>query len=354
LVLQRLARYLLKETTSLYLLGVAALCLLLSIDFLTVWARFLIEQNASPTTVGKLMLFKLPWFLHLSLPVAVVFAVLLSTGRLAKDSELKAAYALGTAPLAMLVPLVVFGIGISLLTLVNNGFIEPRAEEAYDELVDSFFYARPPNEVQMNVSYQIEEAGVYFAARVRADEENRELAQLTGILVITEDGSTFTAAQGLWNSEARTWTLEDTEVVRPGEEPAKEGSMTLPFDLEAGASETLVRSETLTLNALWTRLRTVMLAGGETRNLLFQFHRRIADALSAAIFVLIAGTLGLRVRGRASGFAWTIVLLVSFWGVWTLAGNLFDTRVLGPVTAAWFTPGLVGIIGLTLAIGRLR
>lgn len=84
-MLRRLARYLLTETLWLYLLGLSAFILLISIDTLTVFARFLVEQEAGLGAVGRLLLFKFPWFLHLTLPIAVVFALLLATGRLARD-----------------------------------------------------------------------------------------------------------------------------------------------------------------------------------------------------------------------------------------------------------------------------
>jgi hypothetical protein len=74
MVVPRLARYVLREASGLYLLGIAGLCLLLSIDFLTVLARFLVEQGASVGAVGATAGVQAPWFLHLTLPIAVVFA----------------------------------------------------------------------------------------------------------------------------------------------------------------------------------------------------------------------------------------------------------------------------------------
>ncbi|MDZ7704807.1 MAG: LptF/LptG family permease [Trueperaceae bacterium] len=350
----RLATYLIRETTGLYLLGVAAFCLMLSIDFLTVWAKFLIEQEASLATVGKLMLYQSPWFLHMSLPIAVVFAVLLATGRLAKDSELKAAYALGVPPLALLWPLLLFGLVVSGVTLVNNGYVEPRAEISYDRVVDSFYYERPPAETRSDVSYVIAGEGIYYAGRVRADQSNRDLAELNGVLVAREDGQLISAADGVWDSEARVWTLEEARGLEPGGTPVALGQVRLPFDTGGGASETLADSATLTLPQLANLLDSVRTTGGETRTLSFEFHRRIADAFSALIFTLIAGALGLHLRGRSLGFAWTIVLLVFFYFVWTLSGDLFERGVLGPFVAAWFTSALVGGLGFGLALVRLR
>src|SRR5690606_26302069 len=125
---KRLALTLLRETAGLYLLGVAAICLLQSVDMLSVLARFLVQNEATLADTGRLLLYKVPWFLHLGLPVAVVFAVLLACGRMAKDSELKAAYAAGIAPRTLFWPLVAFGLAVGLVSLLNNGFLEARAE----------------------------------------------------------------------------------------------------------------------------------------------------------------------------------------------------------------------------------
>lgn len=350
----RLARYLLRETAGLYLLGVAAFCLLLSIDLLSVLARFLIQQDASFGQVGELLLFKLPYFFHLSLPIAVVFAVLLATGRLAKDSELKAAYTLGARPFSLLVPLTLLGLVVGALSLVNNGFLESRAESAYQHMIDAFVYVRPPAQVQTNASFLIQSEGVFFAARVRGDIQDHEKASLQGVLVLENDGTVVTAPTGTWSSASRSWTLEDAERSAPGRAPTPVGTISLPFPLQATPSDTLARGTTLPLDKLHAQIAKLRQAGGDARDLLFQYHRRIADAFSAVVFALFAGALGLRVRGRAAGFAWTIVLLVIFWAVWLFSQNLYEAGAVGPVTAAWLTPVVSGAGAVVLAVGTLR
>lgn len=339
----------------MYVLGVAAFCLLLSIDFLALWAEYLIEYQVSFPTVVRLMAYKLPWFLHLSLPVAVIVAVLLATGRFARDSELKASYGLGVRPQFLLAPLLLLGVVVSGITLLNNGYLEPEAEERYNRLVDSFFYARPPNEVQSNVAYSLPDQGIYFASRLRSQGSGEaDTAQLSGLLVILPDGTSLSATSGTWDSGEREWVLEDAERKEPGAEPEAVGRVVVPFELDTGAAQTLSRRETLSLSELVEQIDAVQEAGGSTRELRFSFHRRVADAFSALVFALFAGTLGLGLRGRAAGITWSIVLLVAFWAIWTLAGNLFETRVLGAVAAAWLTPLVVGLAGFGLASWRLR
>ncbi len=349
----RLSSYLLLETAGLFALGVAAFILLLSIDRLASWASYLIDYNATPGVVGRLMLISLPEFLHLSLPIAVVFAALLATGRLAKDSELKAAYSLGVPPLSLLWPLLLFGLLVSGFALFNNGYLEPLGKIATDDLVATFLTQRPPTESQSDVSYVLSE-GVYFAGRIRTQEGDRGLADLSGVTIIESDGTVINASSGLWDSRERTWTLSNAERTPPDGAPTVVGTVTLPFNTGGDAGTTLARSATLTLSELWARYEAAHAAGSETRALLFDFHRRLADAGSAFVFVIIAGALGLTLRNRAAGFGWTIVLLALFYSLWTLSESLFSQNVLPPLSAAWFTSAAVGLLGVVLAVVRLR
>lgn len=343
-----------RETLGLYLLGVAAFCLLLSIDFLSLWAKFLIDQRAPLEAVGSLMLYILPRFLHLSLPIAIVFGVLLATGRMAKDSELKAAYSLGVPPRSLLLPLVGVGLIVSAVSVVNNGWLEPLAERAYQRTVDGFFSTLPSAEVQSNASFRLAGEGVFFASRIRRQPDERERAELHGVLVVQSDGTTYSAASGVWSAAEDTWTLTDAERVGPGGERSAFGRVVLPFDLDAGAGEPVAAPSEQTLGALVRRLEALRSAGGELREIRFHIHRRVADALSAAVFVLIAGAIGLSVRDRAAGLAWTIALLVLFWALWTLSESFYERAVLGPVAAAWLTPVAAALAGLALAARRLR
>ena len=199
-------------------------------------------------------------------------------------------------------------------------------------------------------TYPAQIAGdVFFASRVRTVDGDPTVANLEGVLVLLQDGTLSTAPTGSWDSDARTWTLHRVQTSRPGEAPTTSDQATVPFLLETTPSDTLARPAQLPLGRLIEQLRIVRAAGGDATELTFSLHRRLADAFSAAIFATFAGAIALRVRGRAAGFAWTIVLLVGFWALWVLAGNLFESGAVQPVLAAWLTPGLAGVGAAFLA-----
>jgi len=350
-VTSRLARYLVREVAGLYLLGVAALCLLLSIDLLSVLARFLVEHAADAGTVARLVGFKLPWFLHLTLPLAVLFAVLVASGRLAKDAELKAAYAGGVPPVRLLLPLAAVGVVVALAAVVVNGWLEPWGEAAYQAEIQRFLYVRPPAATQTDAAFAVEGVGTFFAGRLRADRDDPTRAELSGALAVLADGRTVTAPRGVWDANDRTWTLEDAQVTNAGASEATLASapLVLPFPLESTPEQTLARPSQQTLTQLAARVRDLREAGGDVAEARFALHRRLADASSAAVFALAAGALALRVRGRSAGLGWTIALIVAFWASWTLTGTLFEQGVLGAWAAAWATP--IGVAAAGVGLG---
>ena len=342
-VLRKLPRYVLFETAALYIVGVAAVCLLLMVDTLAVLARFIIQYEVGVRTSLQLLLYRLPYFLHLALPIAVVFAVLLALGRLAKDSELKAMYASGVPPRALLTPLILFGLAASLLGLVNNGLLEARGNAAYQALVDSFLYVRPPAEMRTNAAYQAD-GTIFFATSISAVAGSD--AKLERVLVHTED-ELIAAPHGTWDVAGEQWLLTSAEVSLPGEESrVLHDTLSVPFVVDIDASEFFTRVEELALDQLWRQRTLVRAAGGDTADLDYEFHSRVADSLSAVFFATIAATVALRIGSRAGGFAWTIVLMVAFWGMWTFSSLLYTAGSLGPITAAWLTPALSALLAV--------
>ncbi|MCV5276763.1 hypothetical protein OFC49_39135, partial [Escherichia coli] len=64
----------------------------------------------------------------------------------------------------------------------------------------------------------------------------------------------YSAPYGVWDSVAKTWTLEEVEVLAPGRAPRQRATVRLPFDLEADAGASLRAADNLTLGELYRRI----------------------------------------------------------------------------------------------------
>ena len=268
---------------------------------------------------------------------------------MAKDSELKAAQAGGVAPQSLLGALLAWATALSIVAIFVNGLVEPLAERRYQAIIDAFLYERPPTSTERNVSYFVDDT-IFHAARVRTAGDGSGSATLDGVFIRYPDGTTWTARRGTWSSTDRTWSLEEGWSFGDDAAPTPRGPATVAVPIRIDPSEGLGRTATRTLPELVQDVRAAEAAGRDAGSVRFDLHRRLADAISTWTFVLVAGALALRLHGRATGVAWTIVLIAAFWAVWTLTGSLFERQVLGPVQAAWATPAILTLVGMSLVV----
>ncbi len=83
----------------------------------------------SGSAVGTWILWQVPNFLLQSMPIAVVFAVLMVIGRLSRDNELLSGFASGISFIGMIRPLITFGVVLAGIGLWMAEYVVPLANE---------------------------------------------------------------------------------------------------------------------------------------------------------------------------------------------------------------------------------
>jgi lipopolysaccharide export system permease protein len=97
-----LDRYIVKELGPPFAIGAGVFTFFLVIDRIYQLTDLVITKNVPFVLVMPLLIYMLPAFLALTLPMATLVAVLLVTGRLAGDLEVAALKASGVSPLRLL------------------------------------------------------------------------------------------------------------------------------------------------------------------------------------------------------------------------------------------------------------
>jgi len=95
--MRRLDRYILLEVLGPLALGFILYTFILLLQFLFRAAEMIIRRGLPAATVGKLLLYTLPNILVLTIPMSLLFGVLVAIGRLASDSELIALRSCGVS-----------------------------------------------------------------------------------------------------------------------------------------------------------------------------------------------------------------------------------------------------------------
>jgi lipopolysaccharide export LptBFGC system permease protein LptF len=335
-----LGRYVLKEVLVPYGVGVFLFMALLTFDLRSRLSGVLLSRGAGAGEIALLILYRLPWTLSLALPLGLVFAILVGLSRLIRHSELKAAYAAGVPPLALLKPLLLLSLLVALANLYNLAEVRPRALEAYDQALGRLLYGEgSPSGVLRQQVYALEGQGVYYAEEVHPEiGQNR----LFALRVVDEEGRVYSAKEGVWDREG--WQFLGY-VLEEGKLKPFQGI--LPFPALFRPKESLGSKDpydSSTLEELWQRARVEPAAR-------FALHRRLADALGGFFLGFAAAALGLSLREAAWAFLGVVLLIFGYYVLWTLSAQLarYDVSPL----LAHLPNGLYGLLALYLT-WRLR
>src|SRR5579859_4396379 len=121
-----LTRYILKEMFGPTLLGFSFYTFIILMRQLFDFAGMIIKRSLPGSTVVKLLLLSLPNIVVLTVPMSLLFGILISIGRLSSDSEIIAMRALGISTRAIYRPVFIFSFVVFLLSLYLMNVVLPR------------------------------------------------------------------------------------------------------------------------------------------------------------------------------------------------------------------------------------
>jgi len=335
-----LKRYLLREVSLPYLLGVLLFVGLITTDLLSSLSGVLLQRGTPITDVLLLVLYRLPYTLGVALPLGLVFAVLVGLARLIRDSELKAAYAGGVPPLSLVPPVLGLALAVAAVVFANSAWVKPRAEELFTYKLYQVYYGSEPSGTLYKQGYAPPGLGVYYAERVYPRPEGG--AALEGVRVIEPSGVIWSADHGVWLG--RSWILESPYRVE-GTEAERWERVALSFParyrprLRARGYEGLYLSELAELARVDPRAR-------------FPLMRRYADAVGVVVLTWLALVVGLSLREAAWAFALVVLLIFGYYVLWTAAARLAGVAAVGP-WGAWLPDLVYGGLAAGLT-ARLR
>lgn len=114
--MRRLDRYIFAEVLGPLTLGFLVYTFILLIQVLFKSAELLIGSGVEMATIGRLLMLSLPWIVVMTIPMSLLFGILIGVGRLSTDSELIAIRASGISLFSLYRPILLLS---ALLTGLN-------------------------------------------------------------------------------------------------------------------------------------------------------------------------------------------------------------------------------------------
>lgn len=357
-----LDRYVWKELGPPFAIGVGVFTFFLFIDRIYQLTNLVITKNVPFQLVFSLLIFMLPPFLTLTLPMALLVAVLLVGGRLAGDLEVTALRAAGVSPLRLFRPfaaaaLVITGLILSLTLLVN-----PWAISAFQTQLFKILQTRAATGIQERtfsaafgqiVMYVEEIAPSQLALKGVLVSDERD-PQRSRIILAREGRLLSDEADRRITLRFIDGSINETDVGDPRRFRYTAFSlydMNLPLDSPlATATKDDKPERQLALGALFTTAAALERQGQIVLPYFVEYHKRFALPAAALVFTLVGFPLGVRTQrgGRAVALTFSFGIVVSYYIVFnSVEGLALSGRL--PVALAIWLPNLVfGLLGLGL------
>ena len=358
-------RYLWRELLPTFGVALLAFLVFIGLELVLSLSDTLFARGAGAGEMLRLLLYKLPSLLTLAIPAGVLLATFLVLSRLASGRELLAFQALGYPLRRLLAPFVAFGLLASLSSLSLSEFAVPPSEAAYRHELLSVLYKGEIPSPQEHVFFRGSEGELYYVS-------NYQGSRAQGIVVYDLEGRLFpeegpfptllTAEEGSFQGEKLV--LREGRLFRFTEDGGLEEvlrfdrlTLAVGQDVGQGLLDGKTPSE-MSLRELAARIGLLKETGLDPRNLVVEFHSKLAIAAAAFIFALFGAPLGalLGRRGRAAGAVAGFVLAAGAQGLFIWTRTLARRGFLPASLGGWLPHLLLGLLGvfLLLFIDRLR
>lgn len=368
---RRLDRYVLKEILGPLVLGFLVYTFILLLRFLFQSAEMIIRRGLPWSTVGDLLLVTLPNIVVLTIPMSLLFGILIAVGRLASDSELIAIRASGIGlsrlyrPILLLaatltainVALMIYAlpwgnhslqqIRLEILTRSVSQQVQPRIfSEGWQGKV-LYVFESPPNETRWK--------GVFIAEAGSASEQNQVTIAEWGEVRVDQQGERVVLE--LTNATRQKMNLASPARFEVSRNKRLELILEDQFMTNQRAKWAVSKGvRELTLKEL-SRLARDRSASDEQRNLArVETHKKFSIPAACLAFAFIALPLGINNRrgGKGSGFAMSIAVLAVYY---ILLFNGEEAARYGklPAWVAMWSPNLIlTAVGIFLLVRRNR
>src|ERR1051326_3532827 len=131
-----LDRYLLREMVIPFLIGQGAIVLMLTGTVLYNNADVLLVNQVPIRLVTRMVLYFLPFLVHMTMPVAMAVAASLAVSRLGRDSEITVMRASGVSLVRIFLPITLVGALLSVGDFYFGEYIVPRSVERFQTVLN--------------------------------------------------------------------------------------------------------------------------------------------------------------------------------------------------------------------------
>ncbi|MFH1502897.1 MAG: LPS export ABC transporter permease LptG [Candidatus Eisenbacteria bacterium] len=316
-------------------------------------AHTFIDNSVQLGIVLSYYLHYLPLIVVLTMPVAMLLAVLLSVGGLARRREIMAIKGGGISLPRMLAPHFLLAFFLSLVSMAVAEFVLPQATSTRLEIEEEHIKKSPGQVTRNNIIYVRPDGAVFLARRLNTRRETVE-----GVTVEEFDADVrpvlrIDAEFGRWDGER--WQLENglareftdgTERTRQFDTYELPYSEPTPDDLKRRR----LQPEEMGYRELRAYIQRLSASGHSPEDLPVNLHLKIAFPFVTLIMTMLGAPIAAGARRTGFALSFTSALAISFlyYGLLQVGQVLGRQGVLTPALAAWVANIVFAGVGVWL------
>lgn len=353
-------RYIFRELIISFSLGLSVFTFALLMEKIRRLTEMVINKGVPLSSILELVLYILPSFFAVTIPMGVLLSVLVTFSRLSADNEVTALRASGVSLYGLLTPVVTLSlIGVILTTYIMVSLL-PNGNQAFKNLLFNMVRARASVGIEAGIfndtfdglviyvkdmSSSKELQGV-FISDVRNPQEPYTIVAKKGVFI--SDPSNLSVILKLWDGSIHSQRKDTASYNK-----AQFDSYDLQLDLDknlTGETKIPKGSREMTLSELKEKIEEYKKDGKNYNIWLVDLHKKFSIPFACLAFGIIGPPLGLlsRKSGRLGGFAISIGVILVYYIFISTGENLSNEGKIHPFFAMW-TPNIIFLaIGIFL------
>lgn len=364
-----LHRYIVKEFVSSFIFGLTVFSAILLLDQIFQLIDLFLSKGVGFFLIFQLFILIIPNILSLTIPMAILFGVLLSYGRLSEDNEITVMKATGINYKTLSMPIIVFVMFISIGLIYFNHSLSPSTHMYFRTLYKQILTKTPLAKFDEKT---ITDIGGY---RIYAHKVNSKNNTLSGVNIykfvndkkkdIKSDKKNEESVPWRIASSSATVSVEKNVVILKlydgywqRSDPNKLGSMihmnfstykfAIPFGDTVDFDDVSLRE--MTSKKLRAKIKTFQDNDTQIYTYNNEYWFRWVLAVAPIIFAIIAIPIGIMAGkgGKAIGFGMSLGVIFVYYMLLVVALNIGEKGYIPSCYIMWLPNFVIASIGLIL------
>jgi len=357
-----LHRYIFREVVTPFLLGLGIFTFVLLIARLLKLIELVVNRGLPATQILELLGYLMPAFLEVTVPMAMLLAILIAFGRLSADAEMVAMRSSGLSIYQLAPPVALFVVLTMALTASLSMYARPWGNRNLEHQLWDIARTRASAGLKPQV-FNDEFPGMVIYAEHIDTKDDRLIHVMISDERDPDQRNTVFANEGLMisDNQAQTVTLRLLNgTVYTSSDDAKGDYHTdfETYDVNLDLRETMAgmrgkeedEPKDMTLPELREAIARKEAAGKPYAGELVEFHRKFAIPFACVVFGLVGIPLGIgQARAvKSRGFAVSLAVIFIYYILLSTGQGLAEQGTIAAWVGLWLPNIVFGILGVVL------